>query len=258
MVSLAPQALPDRVLWHSVRLSYFTAAGSSPKVNSFTLRIASASSPLQLAAADEAILGGGRTTSGWNVDTDLSGLSAEVTGCTWNDPALLMRDGSLYLATQCVLYTTAGEEDVEREFVALFATQPNGGVKTWTWRYVGKLSRRADALELGGEVLMQTDLATGHDGMLLALFSPSAPGEKLATHFGCRAVEVASLEPPQLARDAAGRLRVRASVTASDLAPEGPGACGYDAASATGLVIVRRELDPGRLIVSLRSTGLRP
>ena len=105
---------------------------------------------------------------------------------------------------------------------------------------------------------MQTDLATGHDGMLLALFSPSAPGEKLATHFGCRAVEVASLEPPQLARDAAGRLRVRASVTASDLAPEGPGACGYDAASATGLVIVRRELDPGRLIVSLRSTGLRP
>ena len=51
---------------------------------------------------------------------------------------------------------------------------------------------------------------------------------------------------------------MRASVTANDLLPSGPGACGYDAASSAGVVIVRRIQDAGQLVVSLHRTGMRP
>jgi hypothetical protein len=51
---------------------------------------------------------------------------------------------------------------------------------------------------------------------------------------------------------------VVASVTATDLLPGGPGACAYDAHSATGVVIVRRIQTPGQLIVSLHGSRLRP
>jgi hypothetical protein len=43
----------------------------------------------------------------------------------------------------------------------------------------------------------------------------------------------------------------------TDLQPDGPGACGYDPASQTGVVIVRRQVRPG-LRVSLEASGLRP
>jgi hypothetical protein len=91
----------------------------------------------------------------------------------------------------------------------------------------------------------------------VAVFATAAEG--LAQHFGCRALEVASLDPPRLAREPSGAPRVRASVTATDLrAPDGtPASCGYDAASATGIVIARRD-DRNGLGSVLHRTGLRP
>jgi hypothetical protein len=256
-VSLAARQLGSGSVWYSVRFRYFLDTDGKPQIASFTLRVATASTPEQLSQADEATLGGDLTEDFWDVDLNLASLSGDLKGCTFFDPGLIYHEGRLYLAVQCVLYTSAGEA-AERGFVAMFATEASGPVRRWNWRYLGKLSGRAEALELGGENLLQTDLALGRDGAPIAIFSPSAPATPLAAHFGCRAVEIESFDPPRLARDPSGRLRVRASVTASDLLPSGPAACAYEAASATGLVIVRRLLGPGQLVVSLHDSGLRP
>lgn len=246
----------DGTSWYSARLHYFTSPSRGPKVTSFTLRVATAPSPQTLPEALEAILGGDLTNEFWQADVNLAALSPELAGCTWNDPALLFRNGTLYLATQCMRFEN-GEEVPEDELIAVFATLPAGSPRSWTWRYAGALSGHAEAQELGGEMLQQTDLAVAKDGSLLAIVSPAVPTEPLATHFGCRAVEVEALDPPRLARDDLGRLRLRAIVNVSDQPPYGPGACGYDAASTTGVVIVRRTVTP-RLDVSMHATGIHP
>lgn len=104
-------------------------------------------------------------------------------------------------------------------------------------------------------MLEQTELDVARDGSLIAVFSPSKPSSPLATHFGCRVVEVASIDPPKLVHDDAGQPAVLASVTASDVGPYGPAACTYDPASSTGVILVRRMLDRG-LTVSVNRTGL--
>lgn len=94
-------------------------------------------------------------------------------------------------------------------------------------------------------MLEQAELDVARDGSLIAIFSPSKPSSPLATHFGCKVVEVASIDPPALVRDAAGQPVVLASVTASDVGPLGPAACTYDPAFSTDVVLARRVLDPG-------------
>ena len=257
-VSLAPRTTAAGTAWYSARLQYFTTPGGGSSGSSFRLRVAAAASPALLAGADDAVLGGAATAAFWHVDVNLSALSADLAQCMFNDPGLLARGDTLYLAAECQVFEPSGERP-DKEFVAVFATVPSGAPRTWTWRYLGKLAAAAEAAELGGQMLMQADLVTALDGTVLAVLSPSAPGVPLAAHAGCRVVEVASLSVPRLARDTAGRLRVRASVSMSDVAASGgPGSCGYEPASATGLVIARRELGAGQLVSSLRQTGLRP
>jgi hypothetical protein len=71
-------------------------------------------------------------------------------------------------------------------------------------------------------------------------------------------IEMSSIDPPAFTRDEAGRLRVRARITASDIPPPGPGACAYDPDSATGVLFVRRHRSGDLFLVSLRETGIRP
>jgi hypothetical protein len=141
----------------------------------------------------------------------------------------------------------------------VFATRPQGSPKTWSWRYVGKFGTHADAVALGGQRLVQTDIETGRDGKLLAIVSPARTGSTiLAAHLGCQVLELSSLDPPRLARDSNHHPTVLARVQSSDSKTEGPGACGYDPASATGIVIMRRLLGSGQLLGSLRASHLRP
>lgn len=265
-VSLAPRATGAGTVWYSARFVYFTPDEGGPQVGSFTIRVAAAGSPVELGSAPEAVLGGDVTNGFWRPDVNLAALTNgrpedSLAGCTFYDAGLLYREARLFMAVQCALYRGGGE-DTENEFVALFTTAPDGPPRQWAWRYLGRLATRADAVALGGQNLQQTDLALAQDGTVLAIVSPSAAlaeGATLNQHFGCRVIEVASLDPPRLARDAAGGLRVRASITASDLrAPDGtPASCGYDAASATGIVIARRD-DRNGLRSTLYRTGLRP
>jgi hypothetical protein len=256
VVSLAATQTAAGTVWYSARDSYFTRPGDGPKFTSWTIRVATASSPTGLAAAPEGVLGFDLTAPYWQADFNLDSLSKDLAGCIFRDPGVFYSSGRLYLAAECSLFTPAGER-VEDEFIGVFSTVPSGPAPAWRWTYVGKLATAADARALGGAMLNQTELTTARDGSLVAIFSPSKPSTPLETHLGCVVVQVESLDPPRLARDAAGAPKVLARATASDQEPYGPAACTYDPASATGLVLVRRLVRP-QLIVSLNATGLKP
>jgi hypothetical protein len=249
---------PAGQVWYSARYRYLIRDRGPPRVSTFELRVAKAQRPGKLARVDEQSLGGGPNPDG-AVDFDLSTLAPELAGCSFTDPGLHYEDEDdrLYLAAQCFLFSSGGH-DYENEFIALFKARPEGPVDGWRWRYVGELTDREDALDLGGESLLQVDLARSREGRLIALVSPSGPAPgPLEAHYGCRALELRSLDPPRLRRDPSGRPKVLASVTAVDLLPEGPSSCGYDRSSRTGIVIARRDFSAG-LEASLRASGLRP
>ena len=223
--------------WYSVRDRYVLDADGGLRLPTYRLAIATAGSPRALAAAPEQTLAGSLTSPAAPVDFDLSSLDPSLDGCTFRDAGLHFEHGQLYLATECSRYTFPGE-DFANELIAVFSTRPRGPVGSWAWTYRGELAAHAEALELGADTLQQTDLVEGRDGHLLALLSPSGAGAgPLTAHHGCRAIEVASLKSPRLRRSHSGKLRVLASVTASDSSPDGPGSCGYAPESKTGIVI---------------------
>ena len=252
--------------WYAVHLRYFTPKDSrlySPRLDSIQFRIAQASSPLLLAGAPEASLGGVYTARGWNLDVNLADLDPELRQCSfWNEPALHYEGGTLYLEGECCVYGPTGSHLDDRGFVAVFATTPEGDVRSWRWRYLGKLADHLDAVALGGENLTQTDLVRGRDGALLAVVTPNHWDDRLEAdiHEGCRVVEVASLEPPALRLDAAGTPVVRAVLTASDLVDYGTAGCTYEPASSAGVLLVRRVFTtvPPEMVWSIHRTGLRP
>jgi hypothetical protein len=223
--------------WFSARDSYVIAAGRG--ITSYRLRFAAASSPRLLANAPEAA-------------PDLASLAPELRGCLFRDAGLLFHRGRLRLAVQCSRFS-GSRELYEQSFVAVFSTTAIGAPARWRWRYHGRLAGHADAVALGGDALLQTELTRARDGRLLAVFSPSGdiPTSPLASHNGCRVVEVASLDRPRLGR-------VVADIRATDLLPVGNGACSYEPASATGVLIVRRTLEQRAVQVGLLATGLRP
>ncbi len=252
-----------RVQWYGVRLSYFVPRdggyGRRPP-SSFHLRIGRADSPPALAHAPTAVLGSARTDPAWGVDVDLAALAPEVGHCMlWNEPALYHEGGELFLALRCLAFDRSGAPRLDRSDLVVFATHARGPAPRWRWRYVGTLAGAREARELGGEGLTQLEIARGPGGGLLAILTPDAWSPRLGfVHHGCRVVAIASMDPPRLARDARGRLDLRGAVNASDQAPDGPGSCGYESASQTGVVLARRHKRRGRMTSSLHATGLHP
>jgi hypothetical protein len=263
VANLLPRQIGGRVTWYGIRLDYFLpdeGGFSKRPPTSFRLVIAEASSPERLRDAPVQILGSAATAKGWGADVYLSSLSPAVRDCgIWNEPALFAQDNTLYLALKCLRYVGKKPRVADSDIV-VFATEPAGDVRGWRWRYVGKLAGGAEARELGGVGLTQIDLARGVDGQLLLVTSPDDFDEKLQdiAHYGCRVVEVESIDPPKLARDSAGKLKVRASITASDQMPLGPGACGYDPASETGVLMTRRHKARTWMTASIHTTGVKP
>ncbi|MCD4748620.1 MAG: glycoside hydrolase [Thermoanaerobaculales bacterium] len=265
VVSLAPHARAEGTVWYGVRARYFapdSGTMTTRRGDSFHLGILQADSPPELATAAEVRLGSFLTAPGWAVDIDLTSLAPEVADCAiWNEPALHIDGNTLYLTVVCLVFDLSNGERVPlREHIPVFATEPSGEVDSWSWRYVGRLCGSGEAAELGGETLTQVDLVRGRDGALLALLTPNDWDPTLGAdiHHGCVVVEVAGLNPPALARSPSGALRVRAAITASDLELYGPAASGYDPASSTGIVFVRREWSTEEMVWTLHRTGLHP
>lgn len=78
----------------------------------------------------------------------------------------------------------------------------------------GKLAGHEEALELGGQGLTQADITRAQDGTLLAILTPDDWDKKAKEfiHYGCRVVEIESVDPSILKRDDSVNLAVRAAI----------------------------------------------
>jgi hypothetical protein len=261
--NLLPVLEGGRVTWYAARLSYFMPEqGGVAKrpVSSFQLRLFKAVSPEALSDAPYAVLGMDLTPAAWGVSQNLQSLSPDLKAVTiWNEPALNYEGGRLYLVTVGFAYNAQGAV-MSKNGVFVFSTDPSGAPDTWQWTYNGQLAGPKEASELGGERLTQTDIVRGVDGRLLLVASPDEWNASLKdyNHKGCVVIEIQSLSTPRLARDANGRLVVRAVISASDSNELGSAACSYDPASSTGILFTRRIKSSTELTVSIWSTGVRP
>ena len=276
VASLLPVRRADGVTtWYGARLSYFIPENGGFRrrpTDSFHILVSAASSAEELAQAPSDRLGGAATGAAWQARINLAGLSAETRHCSiWNEPALYHDGQELFLALSCMAFN-GKTPDLPRSDLVLFATRAEGLPNQWAWRHAGKLAGHEEARDLGGLRLTQVEFAKARDGALLALVTPDTWNEEAQdfVHQGCRAVETERLPSGgfRLARRAAGGLKVRASVMASDAGPAGTAACSYDPASETGIVMGKRVKNGSgfnaarhggaELSVTLHATGVHP
>ncbi len=260
--TVAPRVEGEKVRWFGMHLRYFEPFGpEGRRAGSFHFRLARARKPVKLRNRPQARLGGPWTDPAWEPDLDLSTLDPEIGRCAvWTEPALFGLGGRLYLVAQCLVIDPAtGARERRREFLGVFVSDGTGRIDRLDWRWVGKLTTRADARALKGHVLTQPEVTTSRDGSLLLLVTPKrlTPRE---LHKGCRALELESLDPPRLRRNAAGKPIVRADIRSSDSTGLGPGLCSYDPASSTGILFVRTEIDLTlpEVVFRLHATGVHP
>lgn len=273
-----PNIVPCRIdgepAWVGIRCDYFLGYPGNYQDRddrSFTLRLTVAATPPELATARPITFGHRLTSPEMRPDHNLCDFSPDFPAAFIpNEPALHWDGERLYLLFVCMTFRATNQPDFAKSFIPVFSTVPGGPTRTWRWQYHGKLAGRREARELGGEALTQIELAAGRDGQLLAFVTPESWHPEAAReaggdaffgirHHGCYGLEVADLRQPALARDATGKLRVRAIVSGSPASPLGPGAAAYDPASATGLIVCDRRIAPRRVMVwSLHPTKLHP
>jgi hypothetical protein len=237
--------------WAALDLRYFNPRGNGNDfaANSFHFEFVEGADLEHLGTVNAEKLGGPLTARAWRPFVNLSDLAAVGIACpVWTEPSLFEDAHVLYLLAQC----KTPNHPVDG-FLGLFAQQAAG------WRWVGQLTVRSDAAALGGNELTQADLARGRDGSLLLIVTPNIVTGREEHHLGCTVLSIASLDPAILRRNGAGAPIVRARVVSSDSAQNGPGACAYDSASATGLLIVRRMFSAAKgVIFSIHATGMHP
>jgi len=260
-VSLAWMADGGTTTWYAAHLRYFQRpiAGYNPKYGtSWTVHVGAAATPQALgdpvAESAEAVLGVSTTAAVYGATTRLDQLAGlPVQRCAMlNNPALFVRGLTLYLLVECLAFS-GSTLDFANTTAQLFATTPSGPPVSWTWRHAGTLAGVSLAQELQDDTVQQYGLTVGAGGAVLVLVTPAHGDPASQTGVigdGCVALELASLEPPVLRRDCAGRAVVRARLP-------GPGvqSCAHDAASVSGLVPhVQLPGTPWRIV----SSGLRP
>lgn len=268
VANILPVRTPAGVIWYGARLQYFLPdEGGFRKrpVSSFRILIGSASAPAGLADSPVARLGSMKTDARWGMDVNLAALAPQTRHCLlWNEPALYHDGTELFLTLSCMAFR-GPTPDMKRNELMVFATSATGSPAQWRWRYAGVLAGAREARELGGERLTQADLFNGRDGQLLAVVTPDTWQSGDFVHHGCRVVEVErSGGSLKLARDAQGRLKLRASIVASDAGGAGTAACGYEPSSQTGVIMTKRIKENGSpsharsLTATLHRTGVHP
>lgn len=244
--------------WYGAHLRYFLRPmnGYKPKYGtSWQVRIGAAASTSQLPGAPEAILGVSTTAAAYQPHARLDQLAGlPIQHCAMlNNPTLFAQQGTLYLVVECLAFV--GQNiDFANSTVQVFATVPGGAPATWTWRHAGKLADHDLAVELGSETIQQPDISLAQDGTPIFVITPAHADPDLAVGTagdGCVAIELASIDPPMLKRDCAGKAVVRARVDGTQLK-----ACTHDARSTTGLFGMSEDVAGGNF--TLRRTGVRP
>jgi len=264
VANFVPYRMGGKSGWYGTHLSYLipeVGGARAMSVSSFRIYLMRAATVPELARAPSAIIGGAGTSAGWGVAYDFSKLSDEASHCAgWSEPALYVANRQLYIALRCYWVEPGAPRDTP---IMIFSAPLQEDILKLHWQYRGILASRKEALELeipGAVAFTEVELATGRDGQLLAILQPDHGNDPVThedIHYGCRVFEVASLDHPSLKRDANGKLIIRAVATASDNV-DGPSSCGYDAASATGLVISRKDRHPPAQEMTVNLTGLKP
>jgi hypothetical protein len=258
--SLAAVADATGVTWYSVRLAYFLepVTAYAPRfASSWVMRVAAARTPTPagLAGAAESVLGTSTTAAAYAPHVRVDALSPTLAGCAFfNNPAIFAEGERLHVVAECMEFDR-NVVSAARSRMVVLRTRPVGAPAGWSWEYVGVLADLALARELGGERLVSATISRAVDGTLLFMATPIAASNGVG--MGCVAVELASLDPPALRRNAAGALVVRARQTAAGDAGWHTGACTHDPRSATGIVSVAATTSNG-LQAELLATGLKP
>ena len=264
VVNLLPVEKNGQATWYAVHLTYFIPQEGGlleRPIQSFRMEITRAASPPELADSPAATLGAQKTAQEWGVDIYLSDLSPEVADCKlWNEPALYYENDTLYTLMRCLRFTQQGKPDTKHSNQVVFATDAQGDIKSWNWRYVGSFAGEQAATELGGEGLTQLDIVKSKHGDLLAIMTPDTWSTDLNEfiHYGCRVVKLDSIDPPVLSRNQQGQLDLVANILATDLDEIGPAACTYDPNSVNGIIMTRRMKNAQGLSASLHQTYIKP
>ena len=292
-IDLLPIQQGVTTLWVQAHQEYLTAPTTSIYANIYSTSIISISAvsltnpsssgaPAALyqgfSTAGEARLGGTGEGSTRGVTQNLASLSTATAKCDYfGQPALTYvagtngAVGTLYLMLECT--ENPGSLDSHELSHFLYSTTPTGSnASLWTWAYVGELATPAQAAALGVSegtsytFFTEPQLVQTAAGLAVVMtpgvFNTSASAQQPVIQYGCRVVPVTSIAGASLATTG-GVPTVIAKVTENDLytgANEGPAACTYDPASATGIMIGRKlENDPTLgFIITQQASKLKP
>jgi hypothetical protein len=271
--NIVPCQIDGKPSWVGARLDYFLGREGNYKDRdnlSFCIRLLTAPSPPELANAPYVTFGHDRSSPECAVDFNVCDFSKDFPSVFIpNEPSLFFKDGRLYFTFVCMTFS-GRSPDFAKSFIAVLSTEPSGSIRSWKWRYHGKLVTNREAKELGGEALTQIEFALSRDGQLLAFLTTESwdprghKGKEEDAFFGIRhhkslVVEVASLDAPVLKRRNDGKQAVRTIVYSSVNSDKDPGAAAYDPASETGILLTLRDISSkSNLVWTLHWTSLHP
>ena len=240
--------------WQLLWLTYFDARGTPPPGapdghSDFYYERSLGASPSNLGDTSQAWIRGNGTSPSFGAQYNLSTLPQLSDCVTFAEPALFAKAGVTYLATNCVVFDAGGRRD-DLERLVLLRQEAAG------YSYVGTLLTYADAVDLGGSRIEQTDISFSKSGAVILIATPIQ--NATPNHLGCVAFEVTDISAAQVRRDAGGHAVQLARITGDDNSL-GPGLCTYDPASATGvLMVMHAQPTPNEVVFSMHATGIHP
>lgn len=265
VANLLPVSQNGITNWYGVTLNYFVPEDGGMAArpsNSFHIRVYKSEKPEDLTNAEYTILAGGNTADEWGASQRLIPKEINKTDKNsffWNEPSLYFENGKLYLVM--VAFNLKNRSDITRDAVYVFSTNPSGNPDSWVWEYNGKLAGIEEAKLLSAERLTQIDIARSNNSDKLLLIATPDDWNKDYNdynHKGCVALEIVSLERPELRRTVSGKLAVYSKVSDSQANELGSAACSYDPISTTGILFTRRNKTEDELTAGIWSTQLKP
>ena len=240
--------------WQLLWIDYFDPLGDGPRDPSHFHYVRSAArEPARLGDTTQPWMRGSGTPTSIGARFDVSATSGLQDCFAVTEPALFRHGGETWLATSCLVFEGVTRR-VDRDRLVLLRQTEDG------YELVGTLLDHADAQRMGADRLEQADLAVARDGSVILTVTPIRDRPE-PMHQGCVVGEVEDLARARVRRDASGAPVRRVTLTAYGTGI-GPGLCSYDAASATGMLLVITDIDPSasppRFVFSLRATGVHP
>jgi hypothetical protein len=177
----------------------------------------------------------------------LAGSHAPIS-CVWGEPAIMVQDGTAYLAASC--FNTGL---VSYGYFIFANTLDAYGGLSGPWSYYRGPFYAPNVKELTpkAQFVTEFDWAERSDHSLVAVVSPASIANKVETQYGCVALEFTL---------SAGFGAAVVAVNDQDaLESLGPNACTYEPTSNTGVLIVRRLVNgANNTSWSMVATGLMP